>query len=33
MMSTETPFFDGPTTQDSLPVIERTSRSISRRVN
>ncbi|UJR08827.1 hypothetical protein I4U23_013082 [Adineta vaga] len=30
MLSTDTPFVDGPTTQDALPVIERTSRSISR---
>ncbi|CAF0896659.1 unnamed protein product [Adineta ricciae] len=30
MLSTGTPFVDGPTTQDALPVIERTSRSISR---
>jgi hypothetical protein len=31
MMSTDTPFVDGPMTQDVLPVIERTSRTISRR--
>ncbi|CAF3805785.1 unnamed protein product [Rotaria sordida] len=31
MMSADTPFVDGPTTQDAIPVIERTSRSISRR--
>lgn len=32
MMSADTPFVDGPTTQDALPVVHRTSRSISRRV-
>ena len=32
MLSTGTPFVDGPTTQDALPVIDRTSRSISRQV-
>jgi hypothetical protein len=32
-MSADIPFVDEPTTQDALPVIERTSRSISRRVS
>ncbi|CAF0841809.1 unnamed protein product [Adineta steineri] len=31
MMSKDTPFVDDPTPQDGLPVIDRTSRSISRR--
>lgn len=30
MLSADTPFVDGPTTQDGIHVIERTSRSISR---
>jgi len=32
-MSADTPFIDSPTTQDALPVIQRTSRNISRRVS
>lgn len=32
MLSADTPFVDGPTTQDGIHVIERTSRSISRQV-
>jgi len=31
ILSADTPFVDGSTTQDGLPIIERTSRSISRR--
>ena len=33
MFSTDTPFVEGPTKQDGLPVIERASRNTSRRVN
>lgn len=33
MLSTDTPLVDGPTTQDAIPVIERTSRNISQNVS